>query len=233
MKYTLNVEQVLSDKAAFARVFDHTILKADATPAQVEALCREAAEFGFYSVCVNSSYAALVSKLLAGTGVATCCVVGFPLGAMSASAKAIETEEAVANGAGEIDMVIHLGMLKYGWPEAVREDIAAVVAAADPAIVKVIIETCYLTDEEKEKACLLAREAGAHYVKTSTGFGSGGATEADIRLMRRCVGDTMGVKASGGIRTYDQALAMLRAGASRIGASATVSIMKEYEARVG
>ena len=233
MEYTLDVEQVLSDKAAFARVFDHTILKADATPAQVEALCREAAEYGFYSVCVNSSYAALVSKLLAGTGVATCCVVGFPLGAMSAAAKARETEEAVGNGAGEIDMVVHLGMLKYGWPEAVREDIAAVVGAAKPAIVKVIIETCYLSDEEKINACRLAQEAGAHYVKTSTGFGTGGATEADIRLMRRCVGPSMGVKASGGIRDYGQAVAMLRAGASRIGASATVAIMKEYEQRVG
>ena len=232
MNYVLDVEQTVSDKAAFARLFDHTLLKADATPAQVEALCREAAAYGFASVCVNSSYATLVSKLLSGTGVDTCCVVGFPLGAMSTAAKARETEEAVGNGAGEIDMVVQLGMLKYGWPDAVREDIAAVVHAAQPAIVKVIIETCYLSDDDKISACRLAQEAGAHYVKTSTGFGPAGATMEDIRLMRRCVGDTMGVKASGGIRDYAQALAMLRAGASRIGASATVSIMKEYEERM-
>jgi len=130
-------------------------------------------------------------------------------------------------------MVIHLGMLKYGWPEAVREDIAAVVGAAGPAIVKVIIETCYLNEEEKISACRLAQEAGAHYVKTSTGFGSGGATVEDIALMRRCVGETMGVKASGGIRDLDTAIAMLRAGASRIGASATVAIMEQYMERMG
>ena len=194
MDYVLDLEQVLSDRAAFARVFDHTLLKADATPVEVEALCREAAAYGFASVCVNSSYAALVSETLAGTGVKTCCVVGFPLGTMSTTAKAREAEEAVAHGAGEIDMVIHLGMLRYGWPDAVREDIAAVVGAAKPAITKVIIETCYLSEAEKINACRLAQEAGAHYVKTSTGFGTGGATEVDIRLMRRCVGGYHGGK---------------------------------------
>ena len=211
-----------------ASVFDHTLLKADATPAQVEEICREAIEFSFASVCVNSRYVPLVSRLLAHAPVRTCCVVGFPLGAMSTRAKAAETSLAVSDGAEEIDMVIAVGALKAGDLDAVREDIAAVVAAAGNAIVKVIIETCLLTDEEKRTACRLAVQAGAAYVKTSTGFSTGGATAADIRLMRETVGPDIGVKASGGVRDLKAVITMLEAGASRVGASACVAIMKEW-----
>ncbi|MBP7401507.1 MAG: deoxyribose-phosphate aldolase [Clostridia bacterium] len=220
--------------AELAAVFDHTLLKPDATAAQVESLCREAAATGFASVCVNSRFVPTVARMLIGSGVKTCCVVGFPLGAASSRAKAAETAFAVEEGAQEIDMVIAVGALKAGDLDAVRNDIAAVVKAAHPrAIVKVILETCLLTDEEKRTACRLSVEAGADFVKTSTGFSTGGATVEDIRLMRREVGPDIGVKASGGIRDLSAALAMLEAGASRIGASASVAIVKEFESRTG
>ena len=208
-----------------AGMIDHTILKADATQEQVEKICNEALEYKFASVCVNSCYIPVVTKMLKGSGVKVCSVVGFPLGAMSTAAKAAETRDVVENGADEVDMVIHVGYLKAGNYEYVRNDIAAVVAAKGKAIVKVIIETCLLTDEEKVEACKLAKAAGADFVKTSTGFNTGGATVGDISLMRKTVGPDMGVKASGGIRDYETAVKMIEAGASRIGASASVAMV--------
>ena len=210
-----------------AGYIDHTILKPDATTADVKKLCAEAREYGFKSVCVNSKHAGLAARELAGSGVKTCCVVGFPLGAMLTEAKACETRLAVEAGAEEIDMVIDIGAAKEGDFDAVQEDIAAVAAAAHPrAILKVIIETCLLNEEEKMKACLAAKAAGADFVKTSTGFSKGGATVEDVALMRRTVGEEMGVKASGGIRDRETALAMVEAGASRIGASAGIKIVE-------
>lgn len=209
------------------KYIDHTLLKADATEAQIRALCEEARQYGFASVCVNTCYVPLVAKLLSGTEVKVCCVVGFPLGAMATAAKAFETTAAVASGAEEVDMVINVGALKSGAHDQVRQDIAAVVAAAGDALVKVILETCLLTDEEKRVACLLSKEAGAHFVKTSTGFSTGGATASDVALMRQTVGPDMGVKASGGIRTLQDALTMIHAGASRVGVSSGVKIMAE------
>lgn len=205
---------------------DHTLLKADATRAQVEALCDEARQYHFASVCVNSTWVAECAARLRGSQVPVCTVVGFPLGAMSAAAKAYETEQALRDGAGEIDMVINLGRLKSGEYSRVHDDIAGVVAAAAGVRVKVIIETCYLTDEEKIKACILSMEARAHFVKTSTGFGTGGATPGDVALMRRVVGPTMGVKASGGIRSNEDAQLMIAAGATRLGASASIAIVQ-------
>lgn len=205
---------------------DHTILKPDATTEQVRKLCREAREFGFASVCVNPWFVSLVMEELCESAVKVCTVIGFPLGATTTAAKVAETREAVSNGAQEVDMVINVGALKEGSFKYVKGDIEAVVEAAKPkAIVKVILETCLLTDEEKQKACLLAREAGADFVKTSTGFSTGGAAVEDIRLMRNTIGSSMGVKASGGIRSYETAAAMIEAGASRIGASASVAII--------
>jgi deoxyribose-phosphate aldolase len=216
----------VEDKREFARVFDHTILKADATSQQVVQLCKEALENGFASVCVNSCYAALTAAQLKGSDVKTCVVVGFPLGAMSTNAKAFEAKDAVESGAQEIDMVINIGALKENDLQYVENDIKAVVNAVhEKAIVKVIIETCLLTDEEKVTACKLAQKAGAHFVKTSTGFSTGGATAADVKLMRTTVGDSMGVKASGGIRDYITAAEMIKAGANRLGTSATVKIL--------
>lgn len=213
-----------------ASMIDHTILKADTTKEMVEKVCQEAREYGFASVCVNTYYAKMVTELLAGTDVKTCCVVGFPLGAMMTSAKAYETQMAVEAGAKEIDMVINVGALKDGDYEIVKEDIKAVVEAAkDKAIVKVIIETCLLTDDEKIKACELSVEAGAHFVKTSTGFSTGGATKEDIELMRKVVGPNIGVKASGGIRTLENLLTMKEAGASRVGASSSVAIVNDSQ----
>lgn len=212
----------------YAEIIDHTLLKPEATPEQIEKLCREAAAYGFHSVCVNTSYVPRCAELLKDSGVAVCTVVGFPLGAMSTSAKAAETAQAVRDGATEIDMVIQVGMAKSGHWEYVREDIAAVVAAAgDKALVKVILETCLLTEEEIIKACQASREAGASYVKTSTGFSTGGATAEAVCLMKRTVGDTMKVKASGGIRTLEDADRMVRAGADRLGVSAGVQIVEE------
>lgn len=215
----------MEDKKAFAKMFDHTLLKADATKEQVTVICNEALKYGFASVCVNSCYAGFVAEKLKGSDVKTCVVVGFPLGAMSTSAKAFEAKTAVESGAQEVDMVINVGALKENDPGYVENDIKAVVdAVKGKAIVKVIIETCLLTDEEKVTACKLAKRAGADFVKTSTGFSTGGATAKDVELMRKTVGEAMGVKASGGIRDYDTAIAMIKAGASRLGTSATVKI---------
>ena len=205
---------------------DHTLLKADATPQDIRNTISEALEFQTASVCVNTCYASLVSNALKGSGVKTCVVVGFPLGAMSTSAKALEAALAVRDGAEEVDMVLNIGLAKAGKWDAVQTDIAAVVLASKPAIVKVILETCLLTDAEKVSACLAAKAAGAAFVKTSTGFSTGGATVADIALMRKTVGSEMGVKASGGIRTREQAEAMIAAGASRIGCSSTRNIIE-------
>ncbi len=207
-----------------AKYIDHTLLKPEATAEDVRKLCAEARDFGFASVCVNGGFAELAANELKGSGVKTCVVVGFPLGAGTSAAKAFETADAVSRGAEEIDMVLSVGRLRSGETAAVREDIRAVVQAAEGALVKVIIEACLLTDEQKELACRLAEEAGAHFVKTSTGFSTGGATVEDVSSMRRTVGDRLGVKASGGIRTREDAERMIAAGASRIGASASVKI---------
>ena len=204
---------------------DHTMLKADATSATVIRYCREAIQYGFASVCVNSCHAALVSRELSGTGIKTCCVVGFPLGAMSTAAKAFEARQAVADGAEEIDMVINIGAVKdQNWALA-EDDIRAVVEASRPALIKVILETCLLTDEEKIHACEAAVSAGAAFVKTSTGFSTGGATTADVALMKKTVAGRALVKASGGIRTPEEARAMLEAGADRIGAGNGVPLL--------
>ena len=208
-----------------AGMIDHTLLKAAATSADIKKICAEAREYKFASVCVNSCYAKLVTEQLAGTGVKTCCVVGFPLGAMSTEAKAYEAKCAVADGAGEIDMVVNVGALKEGNDQFVEDDIRAVVEASKPAIVKVIIETCLLTDEEKVRACELSEKAGAAFVKTSTGFSTGGANAHDVALMRKTVGDRLQVKASGGIHTPDQAQELIEAGADRIGASNGVALL--------
>ena len=211
-----------------AKYIDHTILKPQSTVEDVKKLCKEAKEYNFASVCVNGCYAKLVSTELAGSDVKTCVVTGFPLGAMTKEAKAFETIDAIKNGANEIDMVINVGALKGEDYDLVKEDIEAVVnAAKGKAIVKVIIEECLLTDEEKVKACEISKEAKADFVKTSTGFSTGGATKEDIALMRKTVGEGLGVKASGGVRDYNTAMDMINAGASRIGASASISIVSE------
>lgn len=208
------------------RYIDHTLLKPAATCADIAKLCAEAKEYRFASVCVNSAHIAEVAAALAGTDVAPCCVVGFPLGAMETEAKAFEAARAAALGAKEIDMVMDIGAAKEGDFARVEADIAAVVSAIQGrAKLKVILECCLLTDEEKTAACLAAKRAGADFVKTSTGFSTGGATEHDVALMRVAVGDDMGVKASGGIRTREDALRMIAAGASRIGASAGIAIV--------
>jgi deoxyribose-phosphate aldolase len=212
-----------------AAVIDHTLLRPDATPADIEVLCREAAEFGFASVCVNPAWVALAARRLAGTGVAVCSVVGFPFGATTADAKGYEARRALFDGAREIDMVINVGALKAGDWRGVQHDVEAVTTpCADcGAVSKVIIEAALLTDDEKVAACTLAKAAGADYVKTSTGFGPGGATVADVALMRRVVGAGMGVKAAGGVRDLEDLRAMVAAGASRIGASAGVKIVRQ------
>ena len=209
----------------YAAMIDHTLLKADATQAQVEQICAEAKQYGFASVCVNPTWVNYSAKALAGTDVLVCTVIGFPLGASTSAVKAFETKDAIANGAGEIDMVINIGALKDGNFDLVREDIKAVVDAANGTLVKVIIEACLLTDEEKVKACELSVEAGADFVKTSTGFSTGGATAADIALMRKTVGPDLGVKASGGVRSLEDMQTMIENGATRIGASSGVAIM--------
>lgn len=215
------------DKKTIASMIDHTILKPEAAKEEVEKLCKEALEFGFASVCVNPYYVKLVAQLLKGSKVKTCAVVGFPLGANTWKVKAFEAKKAVEDGASEVDMVINVGALKNGDYDVVLEDIKAVVdSVKDQAIVKVILETCLLTDDEKIKACQLAKDAGAHFVKTSTGFSKGGATVHDVELMRKTVGPNMGVKASGGVRTYEDAVAMIEAGANRIGASSSVKIVQ-------
>ncbi len=209
----------------FAKYFDHTILKADATKADVKKICEEAKEYGFASVCVNECYTKLAKEELAGTDVKVCVVTGFPLGASSSEAKVCETKHAVDNGADEIDMVINVGALKDKDYELVEADIRAVRNVCQEKTLKVIIETCLLTDEEKVKACELAVKAGADFVKTSTGFSTGGATKEDVALMRKTVGEAVGVKASGGIRDYETAMDMIHAGANRLGTSATIKIV--------
>ena len=215
---------------AIQRFIDHTLLAADATKEKIEKLCKEALEYHFASVCVNSCWVKLASEILSGSDVAVCTVVGFPLGAMNTESKAYEAEKAVADGADEIDMVINIGYLKSGMTSEVLEDIKAVRKATEGKVLKVIIETCLLSDDEKRTACELSAEAGADFVKTSTGFSTGGATEHDVALMRSVVGDKLGVKASGGIRDYKKAKAMIDAGANRIGASAGIAIVKEENA---
>lgn len=214
-------------KASLARTIDHTVLKAIATEQQIKELCAEAKTYNFASVCVNPCWVPLCARELASTKVMVCTVIGFPLGANATEVKVAETKLAVEQGAHEVDMVINIGAAKSGDWKTVEYDIREVVRAAGKATVKVIIETCYLTDEEKVKACEAAKRAGAHFVKTSTGFGTGGATADDVRLMKKTVGDTLKVKASGGIRTYHDAIKMLEAGADRIGASSSVSIISE------
>jgi deoxyribose-phosphate aldolase len=210
-------------------MIDHTLLKADATRTEIEKLCQEAAEFHFATVCVNPAWVALAAARLRGTGVGVCSVVGFPLGATTADVKNFETRRAIYDGATEIDMVIHVGALKSGDLRTVERDIEAVT---DPCrqcgvISKVIIEAALLTDDEKVSACTLSKAAGADFVKTSTGFGPGGATAADVALMRRIVGAEMGVKAAGGVRDLEGLKAMVAAGASRVGASAGVKIVQQ------
>lgn len=209
-----------------SKLFDHTILKADATQEAVKKICDEAKEYGFMSVCVNSYYTAYVAEQLKGTDVKVCTVVGFPLGQMSTRAKAAEASIAVEDGADEIDMVINVGALKDRLYDVVYMDIKEVKKACGSALLKVIIETCLLNDEEKVKACELAKEAGADFVKTSTGFSTAGARAEDVALMRSVVGAAMGVKASGGIRDKETAMAMVRAGADRLGTSATAAICR-------
>lgn len=208
------------------RMIDHTILKPEATEAAVQKIIDEAKEYNFFSVCINPCWVAFASEQLADTDVSVCTVIGFPLGANTPEVKAYEAADAIKNGANEVDMVINIGALKSQQYDYVRQDIQGVVdAAKGKALVKVIIETALLTDEEKVKACELAKEAGADFVKTSTGFSTGGAKVADIRLMRETVGPDMGVKASGGVHNAEEALAMIEAGATRIGASTGVAIV--------
>ena len=213
-----------------SRYIDHTLLKPDGTRAQIEKLCSEAADFGFASVCVNPTWVSYCSHLLRGAKVLVCTVVGFPLGANTTETKAYEARQLVEQGACEIDMVVNIGRLKSGEYDYVANEIQQVVEASHPGHVKVIIENCYLNDEEKIKACLLAQEAGAHFVKTSTGFGPSSAKIEDVALMRRVVGEQMGVKAAGGIREYETALKMIEAGASRLGASASLAIVEHKKA---
>ena len=217
------------DAGGVASMIDHTLLKPDATRADIETLCREASEYGFASVCVNPTWVALCAALLRGTGVRVCSVVGFPLGATTADTKHFETRRAIFDGAAEIDMVINVGALKSGELRLVERDIEAVTGPCREAgaVSKVIIEAALLSDEEKITACTLAKAAGADFVKTSTGFGPGGATVADVALMRRVVGAEMGVKAAGGVRDLQGLKAMVEAGASRVGASAGVRIVQE------
>lgn len=210
-----------------AHFIDHTILKADAPDSLVRQYCEEAIKEGFASVCVNSYYVPIVADLLRGSGIACCSVVGFPLGAMSTAAKAFEAHQAVQDGADEIDMVINISAIKSGRWDLVEEDIRAVTAAAAPAPVKVILETCLLTDEEKRKACSAAEGGGAAFVKTSTGLSTGGATVEDVRLMKEAVGDRLKIKASGGIRTKAFAVELLEAGADRIGAGNGILLLKD------
>lgn len=213
-------------KNEIARYIDHTILAANATSEKVKQICTEAKEHHFASVCVNSCWTTLCAGELEGTDVAVCTVVGFPLGAMSSESKAFEAARAVKDGSDEIDMVINVGLLKEGRLDEVEHDIAMVREACGDKLLKVIIETCLLSDEEKEIACRLSVNAGADFVKTSTGFSTGGATEQDVALMRRVVGDGLGVKASGGVRSFETAEAMIEAGATRLGTSSGIAIIQ-------
>jgi len=219
-------------ESRIAGMIDHTLLKATATEEQVRQLCQEADTYGFASVCVNPGWVTLCARLLRRSSVKVCTVIGFPLGANTSRTKAFETRNAIENGATEIDMVMNVGALKSGLLDWVKRDIQAVVRSSRPNIlVKVILETCYLTDDEKISACRLSKEAGADFVKTSTGFGTGGATAEDISLMRKAVGKDMGVKASGGVRDFDDAQKMVEAGASRLGASASLKIIRAKDVK--
>lgn len=213
------------------KYIDHTLLKPEATKEQITKLCEEARQYDFASVCVNTCYVPLAKQLLAGSDVKVCCVVGFPLGAMDTVSKAFETKTAVENGAQEVDMVINIGALKDKDYDYVTKDIAAVVEASKPAIVKVIIEACLLTDEEKVEACKCSMNAKAEFVKTSTGFSTHGATPEDVALMKKTVGNVCKVKAAGGVRSYDDAMKMIEAGADRLGCSAGIKVMEEAKAR--
>ena len=204
---------------SYNKLIDHTLLKQDATPEQIVKLCEEAKEFDFMSVCVNPAYVPLAAECLAGTGVKVCTVIGFPLGMNLTRTKVEEAELCIAQGADEIDMVINVGMLKAGHDDYVREEIKLLKEVAGKLTLKVIIETCLLTDEEKVRACIASKNAGADFVKTSTGFSTGGATAHDVALMRKTVGPEMGVKASGGVRTHEDLMTMVEAGANRIGTS--------------
>lgn len=215
------------------KYIDHTLLKADSVQSQLDQLIEEAKAYDFASVCVNPCWVAYAAKALKGTDVKVCTVVGFPLGATASATKAFETKDAIENGADEIDMVINIGLLKQGDYQAVEDDMRAVVEASGDKLVKVIIEACLLTDDEKVKACQLAVNAGVDFVKTSTGFSTGGATVSDVKLMRQTVGPDIGVKAAGGARSLEDALAFVEAGATRIGTSAGVTIMKGEVANGG
>ena len=208
------------------KYIDHTLLKADASQEQIETLIEEAKKYDFASVCVNPTWVNFAAQALKATDVKVCTVIGFPLGANTPELKAFVTSDAIQNGANGVDMVINIGALKSRNFDLVERDIRAVVEAAKGTLVKVIIETCLLTDDEKVKACQIAQKAGADFVKTSTGFSTGGATVEDVALMRKTVGPDMGVKASGGARSYEDALAFIKAGATRIGASSGVAIME-------
>ena len=213
------------------KYIDHTLLKPEATKKQITKLCEEARQYDFASVCVNTCYVPLAKQLLAGSDVKVCCVVGFPLGAMDTVSKAFEAKTAIENGAQEVDMVINIGALKDKDYDYVTKDIAAVVEASKPAIVKVIIEACLLTDEEKVEACKCSMNAKAEFVKTSTGFSTHGATPEDVALMKKTVGNVCKVKAAGGVRSYDDAMKMIEAGADRLGCSAGIKVMEEAKAR--
>ncbi|WP_186429964.1 deoxyribose-phosphate aldolase [Clostridium sp. BSD9I1] len=215
-------------KNELARMIDHTVLKADTKEEKIEEICKEALQYNFASVCINPCNIEFAAKLLKGSEVKVCTVIGFPLGANTTATKAFETKDAIEKGASEVDMVINIGKLKDKDYDYVKKDIEAVVKEAKgKALTKVIIETCLLTDEEKIMACKLSKEAGADFVKTSTGFSTGGATVSDIKIMREAVGENLGVKASGGVRTYEDSIAIINAGATRIGASASIDIINK------
>lgn len=220
----MEVAMIVDDVAKY---IDHTVLAANATREKIEQLCKEAQQWHFDSVCVNGCWVPLCAKILAKSDVKVCSVVGFPLGAMATECKAFEAKRAIADGAEEIDMVINIGWLKNHDDDKVLDDIAKVKQACGKKILKVIIETSLLTDEQKARACRLAKTAGADFVKTSTGFSTGGAKETDIRIMRKAVGPDFGIKASGGVRTYQEAVAMIKAGATRIGTSNGITILEE------
>ena len=216
-------------RAQLARVIDHTLLRADATQKEIDNLCREAQAYGVAAVSINPVWTSYCAKKLADTRIGVNTVIGFPLGAATAHIKLEEAKEAARHGATELDMVINIGALRSGFPQYVEQEIAAIVKAVKGCAVKVILETSYLTDEQKRQVCEMSVRAGAHFVKTSTGFGKAGATARDVKLMRRAVGRHFGVKAAGGIRSLRDALLMLEAGANRIGTSKAVEILKQLE----
>ena len=214
-----------------AKIMDHTLLDPSSTYAMIRNHCSESAKWSFGAVCINPVHVRLASKVLRNTEVKVCTVIGFPLGSTLTRVKAFETSHAIADGADEVDMVINIGALRSRDYDYVRDDIEAVVKAAEGAVVKVIIETGYLTDKEKVKACLIAKDARAHFVKTSTGYGPSGASVHDVKLMRQTVRNEMGVKAAGGIRHFDQACRLVKAGANRLGTSRSIRIMEELSSR--